>query len=244
MIDGSSDSCGLDIPDCFARTSMMRQLAGLLCVCAFSSGVWGADLSVEALSSEPPKDALAPEIAETLQPSGFVVKEGDQVKMEVWLRKEWPTSGGDSFSFEILYPFEPGELMGAVRFPERGSDFRQQTIPAGVYTLRYALQPVDGNHVGTFPTRDFLLVIAAEKDRQPAPLDPKTMESESPDSIESSHPGILPLLGPATAGETVPSIRHDQDNDWWIVTFQGKTTGTPNGETLPVDVVVGGHAAE
>ena len=60
-------------------------------------------------------------------------------------------------------------LYGAYAFTYSGgrwrrvdtADFRDQGIPAGTYILRYSQQPVDGAHVGTSTTRDFLALLPA-----------------------------------------------------------------------------------
>src|SRR5207302_8074786 len=56
---------------------------------------------------------------------------------------------------------------GAVRFPQSWSDYRRKPVPAGVYTLRYALQPQDGNHTGSSMYRDFLLLGSPAFDAAP-----------------------------------------------------------------------------
>jgi hypothetical protein len=46
-----------------------------------------------------------------------------------------------------------------VHFLHAAADFRGQQVPVGFYTLRYALIPDDGNHLGVSPNPDFLLLI-------------------------------------------------------------------------------------
>src|SRR5262245_14902975 len=126
----------------------------LLCV---RSAV-AADHHVEALAEAAPADAISPDIAALLNTEGVrLVRGSNRAVCDLWLCKEWPLTTFDSG--ELLYPFEPGQLIGVVRYPRKGSDFRDQPIADGVYTLRYAQQPVDGAHVGTSPTRDFLLLV-------------------------------------------------------------------------------------
>ncbi len=54
-----------------------------------------------------------------------------------------------------------------VRFPQGMSDYRGQSLPPGVYTLRYQLLPQDGNHMGVAPNPDFLLASPAASDSRP-----------------------------------------------------------------------------
>ena len=73
----------------------------------------------------------------------------------------------------VLFPvLAEGELLGALRFPGEGHDYRDQTIAKGVYTLRYGFQPVNGDHLGVSTYRDYALLVPAAKDKAlggPAP---------------------------------------------------------------------------
>ena len=130
-----------------------------------------AEYRVEALKGAPAAGDLSADIVGQLSPGGFKVLEGEKRTVaEVWLAKEWAVKAGFQPSDTVLFPLEIGTLVGALRFPRGGSDFRGQEIPAGVYTLRYANQPVDGNHVGTFETRDFLVMMPASADQSAGPI--------------------------------------------------------------------------
>jgi hypothetical protein len=162
---------------------------------------------------------------------------------EIWLAKQWPARADFTPTSEVQYPFQVGELVGVVRFRRKASDFREREIPAGVYTLRYAQQPVDGNHVGTSPTRDFLCLVGAEKDRTPGQLDGETLVKLSAEASESNHPALLCLQSAQPAKDGAPAIRHDKERDWWIVSLQGTIAGSKP-SPLPLDVVIIGHAPE
>src|SRR5882762_5012164 len=51
------------------------------------------------------------------------------------------------------------------KITSNGSDRRGQTIKAGVYTLRYGIMPVNGDHQGAAPQRDFVLMTPAADDK-------------------------------------------------------------------------------
>ena len=89
----------------------------------------------------------------------------------------------------VFVPLEPGSLVGVLRFTRKGADFRGQEIKAGVYTLRYSNQPVDGNHVGTFATRDFLVMVPASADQTIQPIAEMDLYAASAQSAESNSPG-------------------------------------------------------
>ena len=72
---------------------------------------------------------------------------------ELWFRKEVPVKvKPDEVKKGLKYrQLEQSTLLGAVRFDQAWIDFRKQKIKPGVYTLRLAFQPEDGNHQGTAP---------------------------------------------------------------------------------------------
>jgi hypothetical protein len=203
----------------------------------------GQEYKVAKLDMPAPTGAAAPEITSLLQPAGFQVTKGSQVVLEMWLAKEWPIAADAKTGGEVLYPLTPGQLIGVARYPRKAADFRDQDIPAGVYVVRYAQQPVDGAHVGTSPTRDFLALLPAAKDRTPATLDYKTLIAMSKEVSGAAHPAILSLQRAADSSEAL-SVREDADKEWTIVRFVGKTRQGSELKDLPLELVVVGKAAE
>src|SRR5205085_1708309 len=94
-------------------------------------------------------------------------------------------------------------------------------IPAGLYVIRYAHQPIDGAHVGTSPTRDFFALLPAAKDTDPKTLDYKTLITISKETTGTAHPAILSLQKPAESAES-PSVRDESEKMWTVVRFVGK----------------------
>jgi hypothetical protein len=221
-----------------SRTLSLGILFGWICAVL---PVEAEEHGVAPLNEPAPKDALSPEIAGELADTGFRVTRGSATYCDLWLCKSLPVASGFKPSSDVLYPFTPGGLIGVVRISQRGSDFREQDIATGVYTLRYAQQPVDGAHVGTSPTRDFLLLSKAATDRSLAVVEEKNLSKQSADAAGSAHPALL-CLQPVPAGTAqFPSIRHDEQRDWWIVALRGeaKLAGP-----LPIGIVVAGVAPE
>jgi hypothetical protein len=189
---------------------------------AFASVSAGQEYRVEKISTAAPADEISAEIAGQLQAEGFKIVKGESRTLcEVWLANEWPISASAKTTAEILYPLTPGQLIGVIRYPRKAADFRDQEIPSGVYTLRYGLQPVDGAHVGTSLTRDFLLLLPAAADRDPQVLEYKPLTAASKETTGTAHPGILSLQKPAEEGEAL-AIRENAEKEWTIVRFTGK----------------------
>jgi len=211
--------------------------------CLFAALAAAADYQVVQANSPAPADAISPEIAAALQPTAIKIGKGDaQAICEIWLAKEWPIPADAKAGGEILYPLTPGQLIGVIRYPRKGGDFRDQEIQAGTYVLRYAQQPVDGAHVGTSPTRDFLALLPAAKDRDPQTIDFKTLTTTSKEASGTAHPAILSLQ--AAADYKPLSIREDTERQWVVVHFVGKVREGSAVKDMPVELVVVGKAAE
>jgi hypothetical protein len=207
------------------------------------ASAWADEYEVQVLNEPAPADELSPEIAATLGASGFrIVRNGTRTVCDLWLCKEWPVKSFD-VPADILYPFQPGQLIGVARYARKGADFRDQPIGKGVYTLRYGQQPVDGAHVGTSLTRDFLLLLSAESDKDVGIKAYRPLTAASAEVAGSSHPALLSLQkadGDAKAG----TIQHDEEKEWWRVRLQSKAQAGDAARDLPLDLIVIGLAAE
>ena len=182
-------------------------------------------------------------ILKSLQTTGYRIIRGKKRKIcDIWLCKQISVKKFAGKN-DIIYPWQNGHLMGVVRYNNRGGDFRGQRIGKGVYTLRYQHQPVDGAHVGTSPTRDFLLLTSTKMDKAVKPVDYKKLVKGSIAAAKSAHPAMLSLQRVKGKGK-VPSIRNKTDHDWWIVRIQGKAQMGKKSKMIVMDLVVAGQAAE
>ncbi len=225
---------------------MVRYLIAFGCFLALVNSALAVDHRVELLKEAAPASDVSAQIAAELSPTGIRVFRGGAMPLcDIWLRKEVTAIADFKLSTEVLYPFQPGQLIGVLRFSRKGSDFRDQDIQPGVYTLRYAQQPVDGAHVGTSPTRDFLLLSNAKKDQSPATLELKPLTKQSAEAANASHPALLSLQKVGTEAKEFPAIRHNEERDWWIVAMQAQVkTGGDGPHPLVCELVIVGIAAD
>ena len=202
---------------------------------------------IEALKEGPPA-ALAGPIKEVLGAQGYrVVDDAGKAYAEFWLRKAVPATGKPSgpqgaVQFPVL---AEGELFGALRFPGEGHDYRDQTIAKGVYTLRYGLQPVNGDHLGVSTYRDYALLVPAAKDKATEPLPAKRLEESSAEAAESSHPAVLMFLpAPSEGARDAASMARDEAKNLWSAVLPLKLAVKGQGEAVPfrVQLVVVGAA--
>jgi hypothetical protein len=125
---------------------------------------------------------------------------------EIWFRKDVPAKASDAQIKNGLTYREIPEttLLGAIRIAKQSSDYRKQKVPAGVYTLRLAYQPMDGDHMGTAPFSEFCLLSPAAEDKNPNTMEPKSLHEMSARTT-NSHPGVL-LLFPGKGKTTEPKF--------------------------------------
>ncbi len=218
-------------------------LAALL-TCFALPPVQGQDFSVEVIENGPDAEKVSADLVEVMSDKGYRIKKGSRTSAEIWLSKKWELDPAFEKSMERLYPFAPGQLVGLLHFGRRGSDFRDQSISSGWYTLRFALQPVDGNHVGTSPTRDFFVLVDADQDAADKDWSDDDLNQASAGAAGSTHPAMICLQAPEESAEAM-GLRHDEANDWWILRAQGKgISGDDEPKAVPVEMVVVGHALE
>jgi hypothetical protein len=150
-----------------------------------------------------PSEIQAP-IAALLQ-TGGIRASVDGKTLDFWFVKGLPVSGAAEWDkvAEVA-------LVGAVRIGAAFRDIRGKVVKPGVYTLRYGIQPDNGDHLGVSPHRQFLLLIPAADDKNPAPQGHEETVELSTGSIGGSHPGVWSIDPPAAGQEAVLS-QHKTD---------------------------------
>jgi hypothetical protein len=189
-------------------------------------GQYKMDAAGDAVPSEVPAA-----IGAALQAPGIKILNGSgQVFCEVWLVKAAP-SGPASAESDVTLPTVPmGALLGAIKFPAKGADRRDQAIKPGAYLLRYVLMPVNGAHLGAAPQRDFAAMV-------PAATDPGLTAKPSLEEViamstkvsQTTHPAILSLA----PGSGKVAFTKEGDHDWTLNTKIGDT---------PIAIIVAGKA--
>lgn len=165
---------------------------------AFTVPVSAAEPKLSAkVEKVTPPDALAEPIRKQLDEQALVVRDGDAELMTVWFRSVIPMKAtAEQVKNGLTYREIPeGELVGAVRFPAKFTDYRKQEIAAGTYTLRFAIQPDIGDHTGTSPHPDFCLMCNAKDDTSADAIEKKKLIEVSSLVNEGRHPAVL-LLWP------------------------------------------------
>jgi len=192
----------------------------LLSAVAFAAAAFG---QYKTEPAGPPPSELAPAVAQTLEKTGARITGPSGVVCEIWLRAQAPTGAKSTDENVTMKSATPGALLGAIRFPGRGFDRRGQQIKSGVYTLRYGLIPVNGDHQGAAPQRDFLVLVQAAEDKDAsATLTFEALMALSKKASGTPHPAVLSFSKQDT--DFQPGISKQGESDW---VFQTKIGDTP-----------------
>ncbi len=162
----------------------------------------------------PPAELAAP-IAADLQPAGHkVIGKDGKVLCEIWIRKAAQTGAPTTETDVTFKTLTFGSVVGAISFPGKGEDRRGQPLKAGVYTLRFALQPVNGDHQGVAPQRDFLALAPAAADTDSKPVtNVDALMNLSRKASGNPHPAVLSMWKVEDA-DFKPGFSQMGEHDW------------------------------
>ena len=178
-----------------------------------------------------PPTEVAASISKVLQKAGSKITNKGQPYCKLWLRAQKLPAGATKEEGASMPGIAQGTLLGVIRFVGAGQDRRGQSIKPGVYTLRYALIPINGDHQGAAPQRDFLVLspAATDKDLNATP----TLEALMDMSRKASgtpHPAVLSF---SKADADSPGLTQQGESDWVLQTKLGD---------VPVAVILVGVA--
>jgi hypothetical protein len=230
-------SCSADFNEGdLMRKAVLFFLIPLLII-PFSVSASGLKLETIGALADP---VASESIKSALEEKGYRVLLADgSVICELWLRKALPVSSKKDVSGAVYTEIPDSTLIGVVSFPKGGGDFRGQAIKAGVYTLRYSLHPVDGNHLGISPVRDFLVMVPLADDKEAdAQYKFEDLMKMSAKASGTAHPAPLSLV--SFEGKAEPTL---SENEYGHVTFSTKMKTSSGGE-LPISFIVKGKAEQ
>ena len=177
--------------------------------------LWQApsDLSGIKHTDAIPAEFAAP-VAAAIAPGGVKAAVGTNT-VTFWFVKELPA--------KAWAELKEGTLVGAVKIEKDFRDVRGRVIKAGAYTLRYGIQPANGDHLGVSPYREFLLLSPAKLDTDVGvkPHDP--LVELSKETIGGSHPAVWSLDPPGTTA--APLSVHTTEHDLKAIVLEVPAAG-------------------
>ena len=205
---------------------MKRLLLGFVCFGALAFGQYKLEATGEA-----PAELAAP-IRALMQPAGHKVVGADgKPWCEVWFVKAEPKGPVSSEADLMWKTVPPGSIIGAIRWPGAGSDRRAQPIKAGVYTLRFSMFPLNGDHQGAAPNRDFLVMSPAGDDQSEAAIPNfKDLVALTKKASGTPHPAVLSMY--VVESDFKPGLQNVGE-DWILYVKVGET---------PIGLIVVGKA--
>jgi hypothetical protein len=167
----------------------------------------------------PPSD-VGGAFAAALQQQGIKISgPGGSVYCEVWFSSQ-VASGTKASDDTVTLPIPQGALLGVIRFPGAAQDRRGQSLKACTYTLRYSQYPVNGDHQGVAPQRDFALLVRAGDDPDPK-ANPSfdALVALSAKASGTPHPAVLSMWN--SASKKFPDFNKQGEHDWVLDTKVG-----------------------
>lgn len=194
-----------------------------LAVVAASGPVSAKAVTVAKHAEAPPAEIASP-VKALLAPGGATAMVGD-VTVELWWVKSVPVTGdGQGFTHVA-----EGTVVGAMRLSGVFKDIRGRNIKPGVYLLRFALQPQNGDHLGVSPFREFLLATPAAEDTNPQPAGHDNAVELAAKTVGISHPAVLSIHPPLATHPPMTVLQTDMGHTAVIVKVPTSRNGVEAG---------------
>ena len=190
-----------------------------LLVVLLSASLTGVGLSDDDATLAPSEKKLPQDFSEAvrdaLSPDGHTVSIAGKPTATMWFREELPQTNTAEPDLGVSFgTLLESVLVGVVTLDSRWTDYKGNSISEGHYTMRYAVQPADGNHMGVSIYRDYLLLIPAAGDADPA------AEFTHDTVVEMSmkgltHPSVLALF-PVWESVSAPALQKNDMDQWML----------------------------
>ncbi|MBI3875815.1 MAG: hypothetical protein HY300_07630 [Verrucomicrobia bacterium] len=200
------------------------------------------ELSTTVTKKEPPA-ALDASIRKLLSPQAVQVLEDGKPVLEFWFCSEVAASAKPESVAKALDALKPVTLAGAVAVSgKQQRTYRDTDLAEGVYTMRFSLQPQDGDHLGSADYPYFLALIPAKLDTKPDSFANYTaMVKASGKETSSGHP-IVFSLRPTSDGEAPKLLEPAAEHKSVRVKLNAKPAGGDATVPLVFEIVVKGKA--
>lgn len=193
------------------------QPALILALCGLFAGLAAADgeYTLAVADKEPPAE-LAADVRDALVPKAYQISGADGAVYEFWFVPSLTAKTISDTPRETLMSVEGVALLGAATVTDaEPHDFRDDPIDPGLFVLRMAMQPKDGNHLGTAPFDTFAILIPNERDGQLKDMpDHETMVELAQEGTIAEHPPILSLQPFEKVEGEIPRLELNEEHEW------------------------------
>lgn len=201
-----------------------------------SAAAQAADLAL-ATDEKAAPDGVSEEIAAVLQGQAVQLKDGDASVFEFWPRGEVPLKDAPEKPRRAMRSIAEGTLLGVVAVHEERRDYRDDAIQPGVYTMRFALQPEDGDHLGTSIYPYFALLVPVDRDKALDGIEGHDATSEaSATGTATEHPRTISLRPGDGEQGAEPKLTEPADDHKAVeITVAG---AAPEGEAIALSMEI------
>lgn len=219
---------------------VLRLSIAAMAVAGLSLPAAAAEYEVKQVEAPPP-EVVAEPIRELLQDKALQLLADGEPSYTFWMVKELPLKSTPDAPEDALDSIAEQTILGAVVAHEEHGDYRDDTVYKGAYIMRFALQPMDGNHLGTSEFPFFALLVPADKDTELDTFgDTDAMVEASSEDTAAEHPMILLLRPIEDPDVETPAVNEPVTHEKSIkVKLTGKSD---DGEaTVPFHLVFYGY---
>lgn len=211
---------------------LLRGIVSSTVFTALSFIAQGAELTLKTGKAAAPAD-VSPAIAAMLQDEAIQLQDAGANAIEIWPVKEVALKAKPESAAKALDALTETAILGVVQIHKDMRDFRDDELPAGVYTMRFGIQPEDGDHLGTSPTPYFVVLIPAAHDKDPAGVaDHDTLAESSQEHSNADHPANFNLRPVAKLESEAPKLDSDSQDDAKTVVLEIPATAAGEKTTL------------
>ncbi len=229
----------------FRSISGQKKLAGLLAAFItlaitfpFSAR---AEYSLKTTEKSPP-ESFSKAIRDTLQPNSIQVLNDGNLVFEFWFRQAIPLKTAPESLAKSMDAIRETTLCGVAIVHKAPPDYRDNPFLQGPMTLRFSLQPQDGNHLGSAEFPYFMTLIPVAYDKEPDGITRyKQMIKASGRDTATDHPIIFSLRPVATAEEGLPKLTQPAPEHKSVrIQVPGKVRNTDQSAPVAFDLVIEG----
>lgn len=185
-------------------------------------------------------DALKKQLREA---SFQITDKQNKLVCEIWFRKaievkELPSEdAADGMTNYTM--FSEGAFLGVIRFKQKSTNCRGNTIFPGIYTIRYMIMPEDGDHIGVAPYKDFVMLLPAFVDKGEPTMERELIIATALKASE--HPHNLALMPVEKNLEKMPVFKIDESNNLVLYMQLAKlqVAGTDKTKDIRAGIVLG-----
>jgi hypothetical protein len=136
-------------------------------------------------------------------------------------------------------------LLGAVTVASSQHDYRGDQLAPGTYTMRFAFQPQDGDHLGTAEFTYFAVLVPAKLDRSPEGItDYKKLVKTSGKETASGHPTVLSLRPASSDTGEFPMLNKPAPEHQSVRVKTPAKTASGEGTSAVFEIVCVGKASK